>query len=123
MLSPPATQQVSLADTAKTSAETPAEAPGPKVFKPTRGRAVAPAHVIVEGAVRDEARRASEAEAAALREMLNRPRKVVKPPEPVADPAALSGTLHKPAGAPVKPAKKEGTDAAGKKDSNPGQML
>ena len=122
VLDAPATQPVSLADSAKTSVETPAEAPGPKVFKPTRGRAVAPAHVIVEGAVRDEARRASEAEAAALREMLNRPRKVVKPPEPVADPAALSGTLHKPAGAPVKPAKKEGTDAAGKKVLKSGQI-
>ena len=92
----------------------------PKVFKPMRGRAVAPVHVVVEGAVRDEARRASEAEAAALREMLNRPRKVVKPPEP--DPAALSGTIHKPAGAPAKPVKKEGTDAAGKKVLKSGQI-
>lgn len=122
VLDAPETQPVGLADTTKTSVETPVEAPGPKVFKPTRGRAVAPAHVIVEGAVRDEARRASEAEAAALREMLNRPRKVVKPPEPVADPAALSGTLHKPASAPVKPAKKEGTDAAGKKVLKSGQI-
>jgi translation initiation factor IF-2 len=118
----PATVPVALADTAKTNIEAPADASAPKVFKPTRGRAVAPAHVIVEGAVRDEARRASEAEAAALREMLNRPRKVVKPPEPVADPAALSGTLHKPAGAPAKPAKKEGTDAAGKKVLKSGQI-
>ena len=77
-------------------------------------------HVGVDGAVRDEARRASEAEAAALRDMLNRPRKVVKPPEP--DAAALSGTLHKPAGAPVKGAKKEGTDAAGKKVLKSGQI-
>ncbi|MEI7568484.1 MAG: translation initiation factor IF-2 [Alcaligenaceae bacterium] len=92
----------------------------PKVFKPTRGRAVAPVHVGVDGAVRDEARRASEAEAAALRDMLNRPRKVVKPPEP--DAAALSGTLHKPAGAPAKGAKKEGTDAAGKKVLKSGQI-
>ena len=91
-----------------------------KVFKPTRGRAVAPVHVGVDGAVRDEARRASEAEAAALRDMLNRPRKVVKPPEP--DAAALSGTLHKPAGAPAKGAKKEGTDAAGKKVLKSGQI-
>ncbi|TCT01022.1 translation initiation factor IF-2 [Paralcaligenes ureilyticus] len=57
---------------------------------------------------RDKARRASEAEAAALREMLSRPRKVLKAPEP--DPAALSGTLHKPAGA----------KAAVKKDAKPG---
>ena len=117
-----AKQPDAVADSTKTNVETPVEAAGPKVFKPTRGRAVAPAHVIVEGAVRDEARRASEAEAAALREMLNRPRKVVKPPEPVADPAALSGTLHKPAGAPAKPVKKEGTDAAGKKVLKSGQI-
>lgn len=103
-----------------TVAQAPAEPVSPRVFKPMRGRAIAPAHVAVEGAVRDEARRASEAEAAALREMLNRPRKVVKPPEP--DPAALSGTLHKPASAPVKGAKKEVTDAAGKKVLKSGQI-
>jgi len=45
---------------------------------------------------RDKARRAAEAEAAALREMLNRPRKVLRAPEPEA-PAPLTGTLHKPA--------------------------
>ena len=53
---------------------------------------------------RERARRAAEAEAAALREMLNRPRKVLKAPEPEA--AGLSGTLHKPVGG----------KAAGKKD-------
>ena len=77
-------------------------------------------HVPVEGAVRDEARRASEAEAAALRDMLNRPRKVIKAPEPEATP--LSGTLHKPS-APAKGAKKEGTtDAAGKKVIKSGEV-
>jgi translation initiation factor IF-2 len=76
------------ADSTNTGVQAPADAASPKVFKPMRGRAVAPAHVVVEGAVRDEARRASEAEAAALREMLNRPRKVVKPPEPDAAAAA-----------------------------------
>ena len=110
------------ADGTKAIVDAPADPSAPKVFKPTRGRAVAPAHVVVEGAVRDEARRASEAEAAALREMLNRPRKVVKPPEPDAAAAALSGTLHKPAGAPAKAAKKEGTDAAGKKVLKSGQI-
>ena len=60
---------------------------------------------------REDARRAAEAEAAALREMLSRPRKVLRAPEP--EPAApLSGTLHKPG------AKK---DAQGvKKDAKPG---
>ncbi|MCF8170928.1 MAG: translation initiation factor IF-2 [Candidatus Methylopumilus sp.] len=112
------------ADNANTGVQAPADTTSPKVFRPMRGRAVAPAHVAVEGAVRDEARRASEAEAAALREMLNRPRKVVKPPEPdaAAAAAALSGTLHKPAGAPAKAAKKEGTDAAGKKVLKSGQI-
>ncbi|MEI8401860.1 MAG: translation initiation factor IF-2 [Alcaligenaceae bacterium] len=111
-------------DTTKAGVATPAAVSAPKVFKPTRGRAVAPAHVAVEGAVRDEARRASEAEAAALREMLNRPRKVAKLPEPdaAAAAAALSGTIHKPAGAPAKAAKKEGTDAAGKKVLKSGQI-
>ncbi len=50
--------------------------------------------VVDEG--RERARRASEAEAAALREMLSRPRKVLKAPEPEA--GTISGTLHKPAG-------------------------
>jgi translation initiation factor IF-2 len=55
---------------------------------------------------RERARRAAEAEAAALRAMLNRPRKVLKAPEP----SSLSGTLHKPASA----------KGAGKKDAKDG---
>ncbi len=92
-----------------------------KWTKPLRGRAAPPvAAAPVDGAVRDEARRASEAEAAALRDMLNRPRKVIKAPEPEA--AALSGTLHKPS-AGGKGAKKEGaTDAAGKKVIKSGEV-
>ena len=54
------------ADAAKTTAKT------------ARGRAVTPAHLEGEAGVRDEARRASEAEAAALRDMLNKPRKIVR---------------------------------------------
>jgi len=53
---------------------------------------------------RERARRAAEAEAAALRQMLSRPRKVLKAPEP--EQPGLSGTLHKPAGKGA--AKKEG---------------
>jgi translation initiation factor IF-2 len=94
------------ADAAKTTAKT------------ARGRAVTPAHLEGEAGVRDEARRASEAEAAALRDMLNKPRKIVRA-EP--DPAALSGTLHKPAAA--KAGKKEGaTDAPGKKTLKSGEI-
>ena len=86
--------------------------------KTARGRAVTPAHLEGEAGVRDEARRASEAEAAALRDMMNKPRKIVRA-EP--DPAALSGTLHKPAGA--KAGKKEGaTDAPGKKTLKSGEI-
>jgi translation initiation factor IF-2 len=87
-----------------------------KPAKPMRGRAVPPAHALpIEGESRDEARRVSEAEAAALRDMLNRPRKVARP-EPEAAP--LLGTLHKPAGSPAatKGAKKDGAlDGVGKK--------
>ncbi|HLT99344.1 MAG TPA: translation initiation factor IF-2 [Burkholderiaceae bacterium] len=50
---------------------------------------------------RERARKAAEAEAAALRAMLNRPRKVLKAPEP----EGISGTLHKPAGKGKKDAK------------------
>jgi translation initiation factor IF-2 len=95
-----------------------------KPAKPMRGRAVPPAHALpVEGEARDEARRASEAEAAALREMLNRPRKVVRPVEPEAAP--LLGTLHKPAASPgaTKGAKKEGAlDGGGKKVLKSGEI-
>ncbi len=61
---------------------------------------------------RERARRAAEAEAAALREMLSRPRKVLKAPEPEA--GGISGTLHKPAGAKGA-VKKDAKGADGKK--------
>ena len=51
-----------------------------------------------------ERRRKAEAEAAAIREMMSAPKKVLvaKKPEPVVDPkTALKGTLHKPAGTPA----------------------
>jgi translation initiation factor IF-2 len=108
------------ADVSAAASET--AAPG-KPAKSTRGRAVPPVHAATaEGEARDEARRASEAESAALREMLNRPRKIVRP-EPEAAP--LTGTLHKPAAGPAtgKGAKKEGaTDGAGKKVLKSGEI-
>ncbi|NYT81914.1 translation initiation factor IF-2 [Alcaligenaceae bacterium] len=58
---------------------------------------------------RERARKAAEAEAAALREMLSRPRKVLKAPEPEA--GNLSGTLHKPTSG--KGAKKDAKAAPG----------
>ncbi len=110
------------APAAATAAAAAVPAEPAKWTKPLRGRATPPVVAApVDGAVRDEARRASEAEAAALRDMLNRPRKVIKAPEP--DAAALSGTLHKPAAAAAKGAKKEGAaDAAGKKVIKSGEV-
>jgi translation initiation factor IF-2 len=52
---------------------------------------------------RERARHAAEAEAAALREMMRQPRKVLRAPEPE---AAAAGTLHKP-----------GVKGAGKKET------
>ncbi len=121
----PAEQAQAAAPEVKAKVEEAAATPAVKQpFKAVRGRA-APVVASTAGAGgvdqdRDQARRASEAEAAALRDMLNRPRKVLKAVEP--DAAALSGTLHKPAGA--KGAKKEGgaTDAAGKKVIKSGEV-
>ncbi|MER1967022.1 translation initiation factor IF-2 [Castellaniella sp. GW247-6E4] len=74
--------------------------PAAPVSAPTAGRArrAAPA----ADPERDRARRAAEAEAAALREMLSRPRKVLRAPEPE---ESKTGTLHKPAGAKTTPKK------------------
>jgi translation initiation factor IF-2 len=73
----------------------------PNANKRVRGADVRRAAPPADAGDRDQARRAAEAEAAALREMLNRPRKVLRAPEPEAPPAApISGTLHKPAAKP-----------------------
>ncbi|NYT65822.1 translation initiation factor IF-2 [Alcaligenaceae bacterium] len=61
----------------------------------TAAKRAAPAREVpVVDEARERARKAAEAEAAALRAMLSRPRKVLKAPEP--EPAA-AGTLRKPA--------------------------
>ena len=88
-------------------------AAAPKAARPADTRRAMPP--VASNAARDEARRAAEAEAAALREMLNRPRKVLRAPEPETPAAPLSGTLHKPAGkTAAAPA------GAAKKDAKPG---
>ncbi|AUL47845.1 translation initiation factor IF-2 [Bordetella trematum] len=106
---------------AKSESTQPAAAPkaesGKSRVTPTAQRPAAAA--AAPDRAREEARRAAEAEAAALREMLSRPRKVLRAPEPepaAANPA-LSGTLHKPAGkkdaaAPAAAAKKDGNKPA-----------
>ncbi len=85
----PATAPV--AETAKTPADK-----SPARARPGARRAAPPSAAPAADPDRERARRAAEAEAAALREMLSRPRKVLKAPEP--DPQGISGTLHKPAG-------------------------
>lgn len=100
------------------SAAKPVEAAAPAAKVGNRAdnrRAGPPLAASATGAGRDEARRAAEAEAAALREMLNRPRKVLRAPEPEAPAAAaapISGTLHKPAG-------KGAAGPGAKKDAKP----
>jgi translation initiation factor IF-2 len=61
--------------------------------KVARQKAVMPAPAVPG---REAARERAEQEAAALRSMLSRPKKVLHA-EPESDPAALKGTLHKPA--------------------------
>jgi len=108
----PAAKSEPVKPAAKPEAAAPAAAP--KVGnRADNRRAGPPLAASAAPAARDEARRAAEAEAAALREMLNRPRKVLRAPEPEAPAAApISGTLHKPAGKP-------GAAPAAKKDAKP----
>ncbi|GAB1579849.1 translation initiation factor IF-2 [Bordetella petrii] len=112
---PAAAEPAAPAKPQQTEAAKPAPEAAPKAGRPDVRRAApaAPAAPAATGdsAAREEARRAAEAEAAALREMLNRPRKVLRAPEPE-NPAALSGTLHKPAA-------KAAAGAGAKKDAKP----
>lgn len=116
----PATSSAESASAPESKSEAKAASEPTKSGRAARGRAVPPAHAapVLDNDARDQARRASEAEAAALRDMLNRPRKVLRP-EPEATP--LSGTLHKPA-APAKGAKKEGAAEGGKKVIKSGEV-
>ena len=70
------------------------------------------------GVAREQARRKAESEAAALRDMLNRPKKVLRAAEPTPDPATIKGTLHKPAGTKASDPKSDG----GKKTIKSGAM-
>lgn len=107
-------QPAAKSEPVKTAAPQPA-APAAKVGnRADNRRAAPPLAASATSTGRDEARRAAEAEAAALREMLNRPRKVLRAPEPEAPAAAapISGTLHKPASKP-------GAAPGAKKDAKP----
>ncbi len=84
------------APAAKAPSEAAEAAPAP-ARKSAKVKGAAPAASSNANEERERARKAAEAEAAALRQMLNRPRKVLKAPEPE-EGGNLSGTLHKPAG-------------------------
>ncbi|MFN7693003.1 MAG: translation initiation factor IF-2, partial [Burkholderiales bacterium] len=100
---------------------TPVEAPKPSV------RVVKAADTAAENAAKaaelDRRRKAAESEAAAIRAMMNAPKKVLvakKPEEPKpAEPAAgIKGTLHKKVGAPGAPAPAAAPGAAKPGDKN-----
>ncbi|WP_144638445.1 translation initiation factor IF-2 [Bordetella genomosp. 13] len=113
----PAAQPAAPTSQAKPAAAAPAKADAPRRPDLRRGPPVVAASALAAASDRgrDEARRKAEAEAAALRDMLNRPRKVLRAPEPEQPAAALSGTLHKPA---AKQAAPGAAAAAPKKDGN-----
>ena len=110
----PAAQAQPAAKSEPAKAAAPQPAASQPAAKAGNRRAAPPLAASASSTARDEARRAAEAEAAALREMLNRPRKVLRAPEPEAPAAAapISGTLHKPAGKP-------GAAPGAKKDAKP----
>ncbi|MBA2411368.1 MAG: translation initiation factor IF-2 [Burkholderiaceae bacterium] len=73
------------------------------------------------------AKRAVEDEVAAIKTMMSEPKKVVKPPEPVAAPAAVAaaavGTLHKPAAkTDAKPGAKKDEKKPGVKEVKSGKL-
>ncbi|MFT0850850.1 translation initiation factor IF-2 [Achromobacter sp. F4_2707] len=111
--SAPAKKATAASATRKGAEGKPAAArPGAAKAAPARTAAPASSTAAAASGVdeeREKARKAAEAEAAALRAMLSRPRKVLKAPEPEAG----SGTLHKTLGKGKKDAKAGATDAKG----------
>ena len=102
-----AAKVVKAAEAAKTAAEASKPvAPAPEVVKPTAVRVVKATDIEAEEKKRADdlsaRRKAAEAEAAAIRAMMNAPKKVLvaKKEEPKPVEAAIKGTIHKPKGAP-----------------------
>ena len=101
--------------TAKAAAAAPAEAPAAAPVAPAEApkpalRVIKAADVVNEEAQRAadlaKRRQAAEAEARAIREMMNAPKKVLvakKPEEPAKPATEIKGTIHKKAGAPGAP--------------------
>jgi translation initiation factor IF-2 len=106
-----ATPPAAVEETASAEAKAPVVAapaepakPGLRVVK----AAVADATAKQAQAESDARRRKAESEAAAIREMMSRPRKTLVAPKPeeakpAADPAGIKGTIHKPAAKPGAP--------------------
>ena len=96
-------EPVQQSDSAVAAAALVADSVAPALEKPKTAQRVGRRDALVEPkregdvtALRDAARKRAETEAAALRDMLNRPKKVLRA-EPEPEAAALKGTLHKPA--------------------------
>ncbi|MDZ4163405.1 MAG: translation initiation factor IF-2 [Burkholderiales bacterium] len=105
---PAASTQVAAAPAAAAAPAQPIAPAAPSAEDLRKAQAAKLAQVKAEEAAKakdlQERRRKAEAEAAAIREMMSAPKKVLvaKKPEPAPDPkAALKGTLHKPAGTPA----------------------
>jgi translation initiation factor IF-2 len=105
---PAAAAQVAAAPAAPAAPAQPTAPAAPSAEDLRKAQAAKLAQVKAEEAAKakdlQERRRKAEAEAAAIREMMSAPKKVLvaKKPEPAPDPkAALKGTLHKPAGTPA----------------------
>ncbi|MDZ5458358.1 translation initiation factor IF-2, partial [Azohydromonas lata] len=103
-----------------------AAAPAPAAAAPAPAEPPKPALRVVKAAEVADAekqrladlerrRKAAEAEAAAIRAMMNAPKKVLvaKKEEPKPAPAPIKGTIHKPAAKPGAPATTQATAAAG----------
>ncbi len=105
---------------AATAPAAPAAAPAPSPDDIRKEQAAKAAQLRAADAVKakdlQDRRRKAEAEAAAIREMMSAPKKVMvakKPEPPVPDPkAGLKGTLHKPAGTPAPGAPRAAVSAA-----------
>jgi translation initiation factor IF-2 len=110
---------VPVIETTQAVVPVPVATPAPEVVKPTAVRVVKAADIEAEEKKRADdlssRRKAAEAEAAAIRAMMNAPKKVLvaKKEEPKPAPeAAIKGTIHKPKGAPGAAAPGAATTAA-----------
>ena len=124
-VAPASTAPAEAAKPVPAAAPTPPAAPSAEDIRKAQLAKAAEAKAAEAAKAKDlqDRRRKAEAEAAAIREMMSAPKKVLvaKKPEPVAAPAAgIKGTLHKPAGTPApgaaRPAASTSPAGGGKKE-------